>query len=47
MNFTDNYNGALQKPLKSGFNAASTTHDVIKGISLIGKTVVVTGGIQA
>ncbi len=40
----NNYNGALQQPLQSGFNAASTTHDVIKGIDLSGKTAIVTGG---
>ncbi|PWV56330.1 SDR family NAD(P)-dependent oxidoreductase [Chitinophaga sp. S165] len=40
----DNYNGALQHPLRSGFNATSTVHDVIKGINLSGKTVIVTGG---
>ncbi|MFT3823788.1 MAG: SDR family NAD(P)-dependent oxidoreductase [Chitinophagaceae bacterium] len=44
MNTIDNYNGALQKPTQSGFNATSTTHDVIKGIDLTGKTVIVTGG---
>ncbi len=40
----NNYNGALQHPLGSGFDAASTTHDVIKGIDLTGKTAIVTGG---
>ncbi|OQP57620.1 oxidoreductase [Niastella vici] len=40
----DNYNGALQQPIQSGFNATSTTHDVIKGIDLTGKTAIVTGG---
>jgi len=39
-----NYNGALQKPIGSGFNATSTTKDVIKGIDLTGKIVIVTGG---
>jgi NAD(P)-dependent dehydrogenase (short-subunit alcohol dehydrogenase family) len=39
-----NYNGALQKPIGSGFNATSTTADVIKGIDLTGKTAIVTGG---
>ncbi|SFO69594.1 NAD(P)-dependent dehydrogenase, short-chain alcohol dehydrogenase family [Chitinophaga sp. YR627] len=33
-----------QKPINSGFNAASTTTDVIKGIDLTGKTAIVTGG---
>ncbi len=40
----DNYNGALQKPIHSGFGATSTVQDVIKGIDLTGKTVIVTGG---
>ena len=40
----NNYQGALQKPLGSGFNARSTASDVIKGISLKGKTAIVTGG---
>ncbi|HVE56600.1 MAG TPA: oxidoreductase [Pyrinomonadaceae bacterium] len=34
----------LQKPIGSGFEAASTSKDVIKGIDLSGKNVVVTGG---
>lgn len=33
-----------QKPIGSGFEAASTTEDVIKGIDLSGKTAIVTGG---
>jgi len=37
-------NNALQQPLHSGFNAATTTSDVIKGINLAGKTAIVTGG---
>jgi len=40
----NNYQGALQKPLGSGFNAQSTTSEVIKGIDLPGKTAIVTGG---
>lgn len=40
----NNYNGALQTPTGSGFGAASTTNDVIKGIDLKGKTAIVTGG---
>jgi NAD(P)-dependent dehydrogenase (short-subunit alcohol dehydrogenase family) len=40
----DNYNGKLQKPMGSGFNATSTASDVIKGISLKGKVAIVTGG---
>lgn len=39
-----NYQGALQKPLGSGFNAISSTTDVIKGIDLKGKIAIVTGG---
>lgn len=40
----NNYQGALQKPINSGFNARSTTEDVIKGISLERKVAIVTGG---
>jgi NAD(P)-dependent dehydrogenase (short-subunit alcohol dehydrogenase family) len=40
----NNYQGALQKPIGSGFNAASTTSNVIKGIDLTGKIAIVTGG---
>lgn len=40
----NNYQGALQKPIGSGFNAASTANDVIKGIDLTGKIAIVTGG---
>lgn len=40
----NNYNGALQKPIGSGFGATSTTNDVIKGIDLTGKIAIVTGG---
>jgi len=40
----NNYEGALQLPISSGFNATSTTNDVIKGIDLTGKTAIVTGG---
>jgi len=39
-----NYNGALQQPIGSGFNAKSTTTEVIKGIDLTGKIAIVTGG---
>lgn len=41
---TNNYQGALQNPLNSGFNAKSTAADVIKGIDLTGKTAIITGG---
>lgn len=44
METKDNYNGVLQMPVNSGFNASSTTHDVIKGVNLTGKTIIVTGG---
>jgi NAD(P)-dependent dehydrogenase (short-subunit alcohol dehydrogenase family) len=40
----NNYQGALQKPISSGFNATSTAADVIKDIDLTGKIVIVTGG---
>lgn len=40
----NNYLGALQQPLGSGFNAKSTSNDVIKGIDLKGKIAIVTGG---
>lgn len=40
----NNDNGALQKPLNSGFNAYSTTEDVIQGIDLTGKIAIITGG---
>jgi NAD(P)-dependent dehydrogenase (short-subunit alcohol dehydrogenase family) len=40
----NNYEGALQQPLNSGFNATSTTSEVIKGIELKGKIAIVTGG---
>jgi len=40
----NNYQGALQKPIGSGFNATSTASDVIKGINLTGKIAIVTGG---
>ena len=40
----NNYFGALQQPIGSGFNATSTTTDVIKGVDLTGKIAIVTGG---
>lgn len=40
----NNYEGALQKPLGSGFNARSTAAEVAKGTDLTGKTAIVTGG---
>ena len=40
----NNYQGALQQPIGSGFNARSTANDVIKGIDLTGKIAIVTGG---
>lgn len=33
-----------QQPIQSGFDACSTAQEVIKGIDLIGKTVIITGG---
>jgi NAD(P)-dependent dehydrogenase (short-subunit alcohol dehydrogenase family) len=44
MNLTDNYNGALQQPIGTGFNAKTEAADVIKNIDLRGKTAIVTGG---
>lgn len=41
---TNNYQGALQNPLNSGFNAKSTSDEIIKGMDLTGKIVIVTGG---
>ncbi|RAJ93030.1 NAD(P)-dependent dehydrogenase (short-subunit alcohol dehydrogenase family) [Larkinella arboricola] len=40
----DNYNGKLQQPLGSGFNASSTATDVLTGIDLTGTVAIVTGG---
>ncbi|QEC43876.1 SDR family NAD(P)-dependent oxidoreductase [Pseudobacter ginsenosidimutans] len=40
----NNYQGALQHPIGTGFNAQSTTTDVIKGIHLDGRIAIVTGG---
>jgi NAD(P)-dependent dehydrogenase (short-subunit alcohol dehydrogenase family) len=34
----------LQQPIQSGFNAYSTAQEVIKGIDLTGKTIIITGG---
>jgi len=39
-----NYNGALQKPIGSGFNSKSSSIEIIKGIDLTGKIAIVTGG---
>jgi NAD(P)-dependent dehydrogenase (short-subunit alcohol dehydrogenase family) len=39
-----NYQGALQKPVGSGFNATTTASEVIKGIDHAGKIAIVTGG---
>jgi NAD(P)-dependent dehydrogenase (short-subunit alcohol dehydrogenase family) len=40
----NNYQGASQKPVGSGFNAKSTTNEVINGIDLTGKIAIITGG---
>jgi NAD(P)-dependent dehydrogenase (short-subunit alcohol dehydrogenase family) len=40
----NNYQGAMQKPVGSGFNSTSTANEVIKGIDLSGKNVIITGG---
>ncbi|MBE9462662.1 SDR family NAD(P)-dependent oxidoreductase [Dyadobacter subterraneus] len=41
---SNNYEGAFQKPIGSGFSATSTAHDVIQGIDLTGRIAIVTGG---
>jgi NAD(P)-dependent dehydrogenase (short-subunit alcohol dehydrogenase family) len=41
---TDISRANSQQPIGSGFNAFSTTQDVIEGIDLTGKTIIVTGG---
>lgn len=40
----NNLKETLQKSINTGFDAASTTQDVIKGIDLSGKLAIVTGG---
>lgn len=40
----NNYQGALQHPIGSGFSAKSTATEVIQGINLNGKIAIVTGG---
>jgi NAD(P)-dependent dehydrogenase (short-subunit alcohol dehydrogenase family) len=40
----NNYQGALQHPTGSGYNAKSTATEVIAGMELTGKTAIVTGG---
>jgi NAD(P)-dependent dehydrogenase (short-subunit alcohol dehydrogenase family) len=40
----NNYQGAQQQPIGSGFNARSTAKEVIQNIDLTGKTAIVTGG---
>lgn len=40
----NNYQGAFQHPLGSGFNANSTAKQVIEGIDLKGKIAIITGG---
>ncbi|MBO9729827.1 MAG: SDR family NAD(P)-dependent oxidoreductase [Chitinophaga sp.] len=40
----NNYQGALQNPLGSGFNAKSTASDVIGTTDLTGKIAIITGG---
>lgn len=41
---SNNYQGVLQNPIQSGFNAKSTSKDVIEGINLTGKIAIITGG---
>lgn len=40
----NNYQGKLQNATGSGFDAKSTSKEVINGIDLTGKIVIVTGG---
>jgi NAD(P)-dependent dehydrogenase (short-subunit alcohol dehydrogenase family) len=40
----NNYQGALQQPLGSGFSATSTASEVLNGKNLTGTTVIITGG---
>ncbi|NML21222.1 SDR family NAD(P)-dependent oxidoreductase [Pseudoflavitalea sp. G-6-1-2] len=40
----NNYQGGLQNPINTGFNAHSTATEVIGQINLTGKTAIVTGG---
>jgi NAD(P)-dependent dehydrogenase (short-subunit alcohol dehydrogenase family) len=40
----NNYQGVLQHPVGSGFNAKSTATQVLEGIDLTGKIAIVTGG---
>lgn len=40
----NNYQGALQVPVNSGFNASSTAEEVMGNIDLTGKTAIITGG---
>lgn len=40
----NNYHGALQQPIFSGFNKHSTASEVIRNIDLTGKIAIVTGG---
>lgn len=44
MTTTNKYSITSQKPIDSGFDAASTAGDVIEGIDLSGKIAIVTGG---
>lgn len=39
----NNYQGVLQHPLLSGFDASSTAQDVIQGVNLTGKYAIITG----
>lgn len=39
-----NYQGALQNPIGSGYNAKSTASQVVEGVNLTGKIAIVTGG---
>lgn len=41
---SNNYSGALQHPLNSGFDKFTTATEVVREINLAGKTAIVTGG---
>lgn len=39
-----NYNGVLQKPLHTGFSARTTSQELMHGVDISGRVVIVTGG---
>lgn len=44
LTITDNYNGALQQPIHSGYSSTTTAAEIINQVDLTGKTAIVTGG---